>query len=138
MLSHNHLWRAALFAAVCSILLAGLTFAKMPTSLRQSDEVRHAGTWTGGRTTLDEPTYNQIHYEKTTNFGATWSAMIQAGDLSTFAPTPGSFPDFGSLVMNNNELCFVVGLWTAATPGVYALTGPNFQQPALIMTRGTF
>lgn len=82
---------------------------------------------------LDED-YNQMRYIKTTDFGATWT-MAQAGDISTFAPTETGLPDFGAVTTAGGELCFVIVLNNAATPGVYSLTGPTFT-PVLVMARG--
>ncbi|MBI5059674.1 T9SS type A sorting domain-containing protein [candidate division KSB1 bacterium] len=101
---------------------------------RLSDDQMAARNRIARHGTLDE-NENQLRYSKTTDFGATWT-LAQAGDLSTFAPTESSFPDFGAVVMANGELCYVITLATAATPGVYSLSGPAFT-PVLVMAEGS-
>ncbi len=86
------------------------------------------------RNTLDDD-FTELRYWKTTDMGATWTAMQQAGDLGTFSPTTSSLPDFSAIVNGSNELCYVVTLGDAATPGIYSLTGPNFT-PVLIQATG--
>jgi len=88
-----------------------------------------------GRHTLDQD-YTQLRYVKTTNFGATWSALTIAGDLSIFAPNEGGMGDFSAIVTSGNQLCYVVFLPDAATPGVYSLTGPTFA-PVSVMAEGS-
>ena len=44
-------------------------------------------------------------------------------------------PEFSAVTTATNELCYAVILNTAATPGVYAMTGPSFT-PVLVMALG--
>jgi len=79
--------------------------------------------------------HTQLRYIKTTDYGANWTPLTAAGDLSTFAPTTAKLPEFSAVTTTANELCYAVILSEAATPGVYSMTGPNFT-PVRVMERG--
>jgi hypothetical protein len=80
--------------------------------------------------------YTQLRYVKTTDYGATWTPLTVAGDLSTFAPNQGGMADFSAIVTSGNELCYVVYLPDATPPGVYSMTGPTFT-PVSVMAEGS-
>ncbi len=121
-------------AALGLLFLAVVAYSSPPAPV--SDEqmaARVSSRPVGGH--LDQD-YNQLRYVKTTDFGASWT-MAQAGDLSTFAPYDNeAFGDFSAVTMSNGELCYLVTLLNAATPGVYALAGPSFT-PVSVMAQGS-
>jgi hypothetical protein len=124
------------FAVIMGVLLA-LALVSFAAPMNQSSAARDEGNlqprlMRGSGSLDNEP--NELRYVKTTDYGATWT-LAQAGDLSAFAPIETGLPDFGAVVMANGELCYVVPLPTAATPGVYSMSGPNFT-PVLIMAEG--
>ncbi len=122
-MSQKTLWAA--FSVAIILFCAGLVRAD-----DERDLVRHPRP--SGH--LDDACTNLL-YIKTTDYGATWSELTRAGDLSEFAPTTDPLADFSACVMDNNELCYSVYLETAAIPGIYALPGPNFQ-PVLAIPEG--
>ncbi|MBU1936039.1 T9SS type A sorting domain-containing protein [bacterium] len=73
---------------------------------------------------------NDIHYRynKTTDYGVTWSGIMQAGDLSDLEGWNGEMYDFGSICDNDNNLHFmgVLNAFTnAADNGVYDVHTTN-------------
>jgi hypothetical protein len=121
------------FVLLVALLIVGSALAKNLLAAGDPDAVRHVSM--APRHSLDDE-FTQVRYVKTTDFGVTWTSIQAAGDLSTFSPTTGILPDFGVIVLSNNELCCAVYLSTAATPGVYSMTGPTFA-PVLVMAEGT-
>lgn len=113
--------------AVFAVFLAGTAIADTDRDLVRNS----AKQITKSRGSLDED-YTELRYLKTTNYGQTWTTFQQAGNVGTFSPSATSFYDFSAIVMNNNELCYVVVLENAATPGVYSVSGPAFT-PVLIV-----
>ena len=113
--------------------LVAIAFAA-PRPRMTDDEMAARTSERPGGGHLDQ-NYNQLRYVKTTDFGATWT-LAQAGDLSTFAPyDEAAFGDFSAVTMANGELCYLIYLSSAATPGVYSLSGPNFT-PVLVVAEG--
>jgi hypothetical protein len=133
MFSKNRFRVAGILLVALALLLTGTVMAL--DWGKNGDLVRKHPYRAAGRHTLDQD-YTQLRYVKTTDYGATWSALTIAGDLSTFAPNEGGMADFSAIVTNGNELCYVVYLPEAATPGVYSLTGPTFT-PVSVMAEGT-
>ncbi len=80
--------------------------------------------------------WTQLRYFKTTDFGASWSTITQAGDMSTAYQTRLALWDFDAVTMANDELCYAVYL-PGSTPGVYAMAGPNFT-PVVAIPEGTY
>jgi hypothetical protein len=78
----------------------------------------------------------QLRYFKTTDFGASWSDLTQAGDISTLLATNQGLPDFDALTMANNELCYAIWLNNTTAPGIYAVPGPSFT-PVLAIPQGS-
>jgi hypothetical protein len=135
MFSKSRFRVAGVVFIVLAIVVAGATLARNLNPAGVSDDrVRTPSVVNHVRGTLDED-YTQLRYIKTTDYGATWTPLTQAGDLSTFAPLQSSFPEFSAVATATNELCYAVILNTAATPGVYSMTGPSFT-PVPVMARG--
>ncbi len=110
--------------------MAGCMFwASAAVADDERDLVRHPQ-----RTALDDE-FTQLIYVKTTDYGATWTNLQRAGDLTDFAPTEFNLPDMSACVTTSNELCYAVYLQNAEVPGVYSLTGPDFA-PVLVMAEG--
>lgn len=134
MSSKSRFHVAGMVLMALALLLAGglnaADFSKYGDLARKYD--RHVPVT---RNTLDDE-FTQLRYVKTTDFGATWSALTVAGDLTTFAPTTGGLSEFSAIVTTGNELCYVVYLATAQTPGVYSFTGPTFA-PVLVVAEGS-
>ncbi|RPH96619.1 T9SS C-terminal target domain-containing protein [candidate division KSB1 bacterium] len=132
MLSKTGFKWAAAVVIIMALLVAG---AAMARPINTGDPVLKPQRTLGQtRHTLDTE-YTQLRYIKTTDYGATWSELTQAGDLSTFAPTEAVLPEFSAVTTAANEICFAVVLHNAATPGAYSMTGPSFT-PVLAMAEG--
>lgn len=129
-------WRKRIqqVAIVASVLVLTSIASTAPRTLTDDDMAARLSNRHGGGS-LDQ-NYNQLRYVKTTDYGASWN-ISQAGDLGTFAPYDEvALGDFSAVTMNNNELCYLITLLTAATPGVYAIAGPSFT-PVLVMAQGS-
>jgi hypothetical protein len=79
--------------------------------------------------------HTQLRYMKTTDMGVTWTGPTQAGNIAAVNQTDVALPSFRAVVNANNELVYVVYFGDASTPGIYAMTGPNFT-PTLVMAEG--
>lgn len=108
--------------------------AALAAPMYMTDDAMARRDFRSGRGSLDEGE-NQLRYAKTTDYGATWT-LSQAGDLSTFSPHMSAFGDFSAVVMGNGELCYLITLLDASTPGVYSLSGPSFT-PVLVVAQGS-
>jgi hypothetical protein len=127
---------AGVVLVALALIVAGATLARNLNPAGASDDrIRPMSRVSQARHTLDED-YTQLRYIKTTDYGATWTPLTIAGDLSTFAPTTTKLPEFSAVTTATNELCYAVILPTAAAPGVYSMTGPTFT-PVLVMARGS-
>jgi hypothetical protein len=116
-----------------ALLIIGNALAKNLWATGDPDAVRRITATP--RHPLDDE-FTQLRYVKTTDYGVTWTSIQAAGDLHTFAPNTGAMPDFSTVVLNDNELCYAVYLANATTKGVYAMAGPTFA-PVLVMAEGT-
>ncbi|RQV96439.1 T9SS C-terminal target domain-containing protein [bacterium] len=83
---------------------------------------------------LDED-YTQFRYLKTTDYGATWTAFTQAGDISTIEELTGTPPDFSGILTAGNEVVFAWAAHPETNPGIYTIAGPNFT-PVLAIPEG--
>jgi len=141
MFSRRFVRLTALLGLACAVfMMIGLANALPPKTTGPQDLVRatpHPARSFDSRhgNTLDE-VYTQLRYQKTTDYGVSWSAIQTAGDIGTLSHTRGQLPDFCTIVTNDNNICYVVFLDSAGTPGVYSLTGPNFS-PVLVMAEGS-
>ncbi|MCC6476550.1 T9SS type A sorting domain-containing protein [bacterium] len=125
------------WALVVALTIATLAFAK-PQSWTATDKDQGVLRPSSERIvsgSLDEDV-TEFRYLKTADYGVTWTDFLAAGTLETFAPSTTGFGDFSAITTDGNEICFVCYLPTAATPGVYSVTGPSFT-PVLVMAEGT-
>jgi hypothetical protein len=127
--------RRGFYIAIAVTIIAVASLAAWAAPRQITDDMMAASARTERGGSLDQA-YNQLRYIKTTDFGATWNTA-QAGDLSAFSPYDNlPFGDFSAVTMANGELCYLIALEHASTPGIYALAGPNFT-PVLVRANGS-
>ena len=85
-----------LIACMLSLALAMTVYASKNIKTNLNDErpqyKRHIA---GHHRSLDDE-YTQLRYVKTTDYGVTWSGVLQAGDISALDEVTGALADFSA------------------------------------------